>query len=42
MISGFVCKCHGFMINGNQKSYKLFEAGNNRDGWFTNDDLVQK
>jgi transposase len=42
MISGFVCKCHGFMINGNQKSYKLFEAGNNRDGWFTNDDLVQQ
>ena len=46
MISGFVCECHGFMkgiIDGTElKSYKLFEAGVAREGWFTNDDLVQQ
>ena len=44
MASGFQCECHGFfggIIDGKElKSYKLFEAGTNRDGWFTNDDLV--
>ena len=44
MVSGFQCECHGFFsgqVNGNYvTSYRLFEAGINRDGWFTNDDLV--
>jgi hypothetical protein len=44
MISGFQCECHGFFsgqVDGKEvKSYKLFEAGIQRDGWFTNDDLV--
>lgn len=46
MISGFQCECHGFFsgqINENNiQSYKLFEAGVHRDGWFTNDDLVDQ
>ena len=46
MISGFQCECHGFMrgeVEGVElKSYLLFEAGSNRDGWFTNDDLVKQ
>ena len=40
-----MCHCHGFMIHpedGTRKSYKLFEAGANREGWFTNVDLVQQ
>jgi hypothetical protein len=40
MISGFICACHGFMKLGEKKSYCLFKAGKNRDGWFTNDDLI--
>ena len=43
MISGFMCPCHGFMsacIRGEtHKSYKTFEAGKGREGWFTNKDL---
>ena len=43
MISGFMCQCHGFMsacIRGEtHKSYKTFEAGKGREGWFTNKDL---
>ena len=44
VVSGFQCECHGFFsgdINGEEvNSYKTFEAGTHRDGWFTNDDLV--
>lgn len=46
MVSGFVCPCHGFIRGqmGDEQvtSYKLFEAGVNRDGWFTNDDLIEQ
>ena len=42
MISGLVCKCHGFMISNNKKSYSFFETGANRDGWFNIDDFVQQ
>lgn len=42
MISGFMCPCHGFMEHNGIKSYLLFEAGKNRDGWFTNDDLINQ
>ncbi len=46
MISGFVCACHGFMKaiinNVHSKSYILFEAGTNREGWWNNDKLVQQ
>ncbi|NBV29198.1 hypothetical protein EBS02_09335, partial [bacterium] len=45
MITGFCCSCHGFMQdpdNPDVKSYSLFEAGSNRDGYFTNDDLVKQ
>jgi hypothetical protein len=40
MISGFTCKCHGFMSMDGVESYQLFEAGIKREGWFTNADLV--
>jgi hypothetical protein len=44
MISGFVCQCHGFMSNADNKvkTYTLFEAGKNRQGWFTNADLIDQ
>lgn len=42
MVSGFVCECHGFMIDELGKSYQLFYGGKNRDGWFTNDYLVHQ
>jgi len=41
--------CHGFMsakLNSsdieNTTSFQFFEAGKNRDGWFTNKDLVEQ
>jgi len=40
MVSGFVCECHGFMKDESGQSYQFFEAGKNREGWFTNADLV--
>ncbi len=40
MISGFMCPCHGFMEHNGVKSYLEFAPGKNRDGWFTNDDLI--
>jgi hypothetical protein len=42
MISGFCCSCHGFMSDEELglQSYQIFLAGKNREGWFTNDDLV--
>jgi hypothetical protein len=44
MISGFVCECHGFFrgtVDGTEvTSYETFEAGIQRDGWFTNENLV--
>ena len=42
MASGFVCDCHGFFSDESHKSYDLFEAGKNREGWFTNKDLVEQ
>ena len=44
MISGFCCECHGFMVDEalNKKSYILFQAGTNREGWWKNDDLVRQ
>ena len=42
MISGFMCPCHGFMEHNGVKSYVEFAAGKNRDGWFTNDDLINQ
>ena len=46
MISGFACACHGFMsgkVNGKMvKSYLVFHAGKGREGWFTNEHLVQQ
>ena len=50
MISGFVCQCHGFMkgavnVDGVVKelsSFQLFKAGVNREGWFTNADLIKQ
>jgi hypothetical protein len=42
MVSAFVCQCHGIMISENMKSYVLFKAGRNRQGWFTNDDLIKQ
>ena len=44
-----LCVCHGFMsakLNSsdieNTTSFQFFEAGKNRDGWFTNKDLVEQ
>jgi hypothetical protein len=31
-----------FFSDDDHKSYHLFEAGNNREGWFTNKDLVEQ
>jgi hypothetical protein len=46
MISGFICPCHGFMsaeIDGTTlKSFLMFQAGTQREGWFTNRDLVNQ
>ena len=42
MVSGFACPCHGFMQSNGRSSYLLFEAGKHREGWFTNDMLVQQ
>ena len=43
MISGFMCACHGFMSGtvGDtfKRTYQVFKAGKNRQGWFTNKDL---
>ncbi len=42
MISGFMCPCHGFMSPADEtvQSFIFFESGINRDGWFSNDDLI--
>lgn len=40
LISGFTCKCHGFMSLNGLRSFQLYEAGIKRKGWFTNADLV--
>ena len=46
MISGFACICHGFPAgeaNGELvESFELFEAGGDRQGFFTNDDLAKQ
>jgi hypothetical protein len=43
MISGFCCHCHGFVsLPGGSKSYQLFKAGTSREGWFTNQHLVDQ
>ena len=44
MVSGFTCECHGFMSDEELglQSFLLFLAGTNREGWFTNDDLVKQ
>ena len=34
------CDCHGFFSDGVNHSIKLFEAGKNREGWYTNAHLV--
>ena len=40
MVSGFVCPCHGMFSDNTHQSFQLFEAGKNREGWFTNKDIV--
>jgi hypothetical protein len=46
MVSGFCCECCGFLegIVGSETvhSYQFLEAGTNRGGWWTNEDLVQQ
>lgn len=42
MVSGFCCQCHGFMSLSTGKSYQLFKAGTGREGWFTNQHLVDQ
>ena len=42
MVRGFICDCHGFFSDDSHKSYQLFEAGKNLEGWFTNNDLVEQ
>ena len=44
MVAGVVCPCHGFMkgeVDGVLvQSYRIFYAGTNREGWYTNEDIV--
>lgn len=43
MILGFCCHCHGFVsLPDGSKSYQLFIAGTSREGWFTNQHLVDQ
>ncbi len=46
MISGFMCACHGFIcknIDGNiKRSYKTIKPGKQRDGYWTNENLVEQ
>ena len=42
MVSGLLCECHGFLSMNGLQTYKLFEAGTHREGWFTCDDLVEQ
>jgi hypothetical protein len=42
MVSGFCCQCHGFMSLPTGKSCQLFKAGIAREGWFTNQHLVNQ
>lgn len=46
MVSDFYCECHGSMtatINGVEiKGREIIHAGKNRDGWWTNEDLVKQ
>lgn len=39
-ISGFCCQCHGFAEHNGQKTYKIIQPGKNKDGYWTNADLV--
>ena len=43
VISGFCCHCHSFVsLPDGSKSYQLFKAGTSREGWFTNQHLVDQ
>ena len=42
IVSSFCCQCHGFMSLQTGKSYQLFKAGTGREGWFTNQHLVDQ
>jgi transposase len=42
MVSGFICDCHGFFYDTTACSFSTFEAGKNREGWFTNTHLVKQ
>ena len=42
MISGFMCHCHGFLSDGELKSYSCITPGANNDGYWTNKDLVEQ
>ncbi len=42
MVSAFMCSCHGIMKMNDLKSYRTFEAGSNREGWFCNDNLIKQ
>jgi hypothetical protein len=42
MVSEFQCACHGTMRYGDMVSRKLFEAGANRQGYWTHEDVVDQ
>ena len=42
MLSAYMCPCHGILIREMVKSYQIFHAGTNRDGWWTGEDMVKQ
>ena len=43
MVSGFACSCHGFCIlDDGRKTYTTIKPGKNRDGYWTNKNLVDQ
>ena len=45
MVSAFMCPCHGIMqsiLHPGRVSYKIIKAGKNRDGYWTNNNLVDQ
>ncbi|CAG8506348.1 8788_t:CDS:2, partial [Diversispora eburnea] len=42
MVSDFLCPCHGTLKYNNQCARNLIEPGKNRDGYWTNADLIKQ
>jgi hypothetical protein len=42
MVSEFQCPCHGTMRSKNWTSRKFFYSGQNREGWWKSEDMVEQ